>query len=101
MSWLSDATGIDVDVPEWSDYTTDVPGFSGQTGANGVTLNDVLTDANENLTPPKPPTPEDPAVKDAMDKEKRRKGGRAATLLTGGQGLLDDPMTAKRYLLGA
>lgn len=50
------------------------------------------------------PTPEDPSVKENLEKERtalRASRGRAATLLTGGKGLLDAPKTSRRVLLGA
>lgn len=60
--------------------------------------------------PPEPaapatPPPTEPDVTEAdkkrKDERKRAARGRASTILTGGRGLLDEPVTARRTLLGA
>lgn len=56
--------------------------------------------------PPAPPTPDNPAVQGAIEeavKEETKKAGRsrAATVLTGGRGLLKGPSIARRMLLGS
>jgi len=51
-----------------------------------------------------PPTPEDPAVEAARKRAQRaaqNAKGRAATILTGGQGLTGDTPINKKTLLGA
>ena len=54
--------------------------------------------------PPPPPTREDPAVLEAkkklQDAEKRRKG-RGATVLQGGQGVLGEPASVTRPEAGS
>jgi len=53
---------------------------------------------------PLPPTPEDPAVEAARKRAQRaaqNAKGRAATILTGGQGLTGDTPINKKTLLGA
>lgn len=55
-------------------------------------------------TAPPPPTPEDPAVEAARKRAQRaalNAKGRAATILTGGQGLTGDTPATKKTLLGA
>ncbi len=52
--------------------------------------------------PDAPATPDSGAVTDAADKvRKAGAGGKASTMLTGGSGLLDDPTTARKTLLGS
>jgi len=53
---------------------------------------------------PLPPTPEDPVVEAARKRAQRaaqHTKGRAATILTGGQGLTGDMPINKKTLLGA
>jgi|AntAceMinimDraft_6_1070360.scaffolds.fasta_scaffold05616_4 hypothetical protein len=53
---------------------------------------------------PPPPTPEDPEVEAARKRAHRaalNARGRAATILTGGQGLTGDTPANKKTLLGA
>ena len=53
---------------------------------------------------PPPPTPDDPAVEAARKRAQRAARlakGRAATILTGGQGLTGDTSATKKTLLGA
>lgn len=53
--------------------------------------------------PPPPPTDNTQAVKDAEAAQRQRAaiGGRASTMLTGGEGVEDDAVTAKKKLLGS
>lgn len=56
------------------------------------------------LPPPPPPTRDDPAVDAARKRAQiaaRNAKGRAATILTGGQGLSGDAPAHKKTLLGA
>lgn len=56
------------------------------------------------LPPPRVPTRDDPAVEAARKRAQiaaRNAKGRAATILTGGQGLSGDAPTNKKTLLGA
>ena len=55
--------------------------------------------------PPVPPAPtkDDPAVKKAAEDERQRirlMRGRSSTILTGGTGVIDDPMLMRKTLLG-
>ena len=55
------------------------------------------------LQTPAPPAGDDPAIQSDLEKARRagrQARGRATTVLTGGQGLLDEPATARRTLLG-
>jgi len=52
---------------------------------------------------PAPPTEDDEAVKRAAEEERQRirlMKGRSSTILTGGSGVLDDPMLMRKTLLG-
>ena len=53
--------------------------------------------------PPPPPTDNSQAVKDAETAQRVRAaiGGRASNMLTGGEGLEDEAVTAKKKLLGS
>jgi hypothetical protein len=55
--------------------------------------------------PPPPPTEESAADKLAKESQEQRlrsgSAGRASTMLTGGEGVVEDAKTAKKKLLGA
>lgn len=77
-------------------------------GGIGSMLGGILgsKDAPGPILQPAPVAPAvaDPAVQDAADAERERQkkaAGRASTDLTGGAGLLDEAVTAKKTLLGA
>lgn len=58
-----------------------------------------------NQLPPRvsAPDPNDPDTQKKLEEERdaqRKSRGRASTILTGGQGLLDEPTTKKNVLLG-
>ena len=90
--------------------------FGGGGGPSGA--GDPLVDQAPNLTPgvgegapdptpapapaaePAIPALDDPAIQAAREKQRKPKG-RAATVLTGSQGLLSSPFLARRVLLGA
>jgi hypothetical protein len=66
-------------------------------------LREILTLVRETMAPvPEidPPTAGDPEIEKAAKKQ-RQTYGRAATMLTGGQGLTGPAPTARRTLLGA
>lgn len=53
--------------------------------------------------PPPPPSLSSAEVRDAAERNRRRSAlasGRASTMLTGGDGLADEPETARKRLLG-
>jgi len=53
--------------------------------------------------PAPPPTVDDAAVKKAAEDERQRirlMRGRSSTILTGGTGVIDDPMLMRKTLLG-
>jgi len=53
--------------------------------------------------PAPPPTVDDAAVKKAAEEERQRirlMRGRSSTILTGGTGVIDDPMLMRKTLLG-
>lgn len=56
-------------------------------------------DPDPDLNPPRTPSANDPSVIEAGNKERKRRG-RAATLLTGGQGVTEKATTSRRVLLG-
>jgi len=52
---------------------------------------------------PAPPTKDDEVIKKAAEEERQRirlMRGRSSTILTGGTGVIDDPMLMRKTLLG-